>query len=281
MALGVRLMREEDIGLGLTLCRLAGWNQIEDDWRRLLTLSPDGVFAAEYRGQACGTASATSYGTRAAWIGMVLVHPSFRRRNIGSTLMERCIEYLKAKHLETIRIDATDQGRPVYLKLGFEDERPIYRYAAPKPDQAPAAPAQKGIDEGLWPAITECDQVAFGADRLALLKLLNAQGGAAVIRASSGIKGYGFARRGFHASYIGPIVAVDAAAARDVILTLLAALPDGEVCWDILPDNVSAKDLATSLGFTVHRRLTRMYLGEFIHPGDLTLIYGTAGFELG
>ena len=282
MALAIRTMQKTDIPLGLELCREAGWNQLEADWRRLLTLSPEEVFVGEYKGHPCGTASATSYGTATAWIGMVLVRSDWRRRGIGSALMKRCIDHLRDKGVETIRIDATDQGRPVYLKLGFDDERPIHRYAGPRPSPLEENPAVKPVNASLWPLIAECDGVAFGADRLRLLKLFGEQDFSAVLTTAEGaIKGYGFARRGFEASYIGPIVAVDSHTARLIILKLFGDLPEGPVLWDILPDNVAAKDMAASLGFRVQRRLTRMHLGKPLRVGDLNVIYGTAGFELG
>ena len=117
--LNIRLMRPADIPFGLELCRQAGWNQLEDDLRRLLELAPEGFFLAEDDGRPCGAASAVAYGVHTAWIGMVLVHKDFRRRGIGAQLMARCIETLRARRIESIKLDATDQGRPVYLKLGF------------------------------------------------------------------------------------------------------------------------------------------------------------------
>ena len=281
MALEIRRMGKEDIPLGFELCRLAGWNQTESDWARLLTLSPEGVFVAEYKGQPCATASATSYGTRTAWIGMVLVNPEFRRRSIGSSLMRHCIGYLRGKGVESIKIDASDQGRPVYLKLGFDDERPLHRYVGKRPEGPQEAPEVPAFTPEVLDAVAECDRVAFGADRLPLLRLLSEQGLSAVVGATSGVKGYGFARTGTLASHIGPIVAVDADTAGQIARSLVAQLPEGMVCWDVLPDNVAAKALAASCGFTLHRRFTRMCLGSQVHTGDLSVIYGTAGLELG
>jgi GNAT superfamily N-acetyltransferase len=279
--LNIRLMTPADIPLGLTLCRLAGWNQTEADWQRLLTLSRHSVFVAEYKAHACATACATSYGTKAAWIGMVLVHPDFRRRDIGSSLMRYCLDWLRAKGVESIKIDASDQGRPVYLRLGFDDERPVHRYVGVKASGLDPYPDVSPISADLWPAIAQCDQAAFGADRLPLLKLLATEATAAAAVSATEVKGYGFARRGFHASYIGPVIAVDAPTAHRIVVTLLCGLPEGEVYWDILPDNVAAKRLAAQQGFTLRRRFTRMCVGSSSHPGNLNLIFGTAGLELG
>jgi GNAT superfamily N-acetyltransferase len=279
--LTIRTMTVADIGVGLELCRLAGWNQLEPDWQRLLALAPDGVFIAEEDGRPCGSGSTTVYGNRTAWIGMILVHPAFRNRGIGTAIMNKCIEHLQSKAVESIKLDATDLGRPVYLKLGFLDERPIHRYAGKRPRGVAAHRETRAIAADDWPAIGNVDRMAFDADRLDLLRILSGEAPAAVISDSGRVRGYGFARRGYNASFVGPAVATDADAARAIVETLLAGLPDGEVFWDVLPDNTAGKELAESLGLTVARRLVRMYLGSHVHPGDVNLVYGAAGFELG
>jgi len=277
----MRTMRADDIALGLQLCRHAGWNQLEADWKRLLAIEPDGVFVAEQDGQPCGTASTTCYGKEIAWIGMVLVHPDFRSRGIGSALMTRCIEYLRARRIRSIKLDATDLGRPVYLKLGFKDEQPIWRFAGPKSQRAHPQAEVGALQDKHWSAIARLDDQAFGADRLELLKLFARDGLSAVVEASDGVQAYGFARTGFHASFVGPVVATRPQAARSVVESLLADLPEGNIFWDILPDNTAAAQLAESLGFAVARRLMRMYLGRRAHPGETNMVYGAAGFEVG
>lgn len=277
----IRPMLPSDIPVGLALCRLAGWNQLEGDWRRLLTLAPDGVFVAEEEGERCGTASAIHYAHRTAWIGMVLVHPAFRRRGIGSALMRHGIEQLQARGVEAIKLDATDDGRPVYLKLGFQDERPAWRcQATERPPVASAAPVRPIVEED-WPALVAMDQDAFDADRMALLRLLYRDGASAILYRQGEVAAYGFSRPGFHASHLGPVVARDGEAARQVVETLLAGLPEGPVYWDLLPDNAAAVELCRSLGFAVVRRLTRMYLGTQMHPGEVSRVYAATGFELG
>ena len=280
--LKMRLMTKADIPLGLELCRLAGWNQLEADWQRLLALAPDGCFVAEENGRPCGTGTTTCYGKRTAWIGMILVHPDFRNRGIGTAIMDKLIAHLRAQKIESIKLDATDLGRPVYLKLGFLDERPIHRYKGKKPSGIAADPKARPIQPTDWRAIAKIDRAAFDADRTELLHLLRREGNVtAIVRAEREVRGYGFARKGFNASFLGPVVATDAGAARAVIATLLAGLPDGLVFWDILPDNAACKELAESLGFEAARLLIRMYLGTRVHPGDVSLVYGAAGFELG
>src|SRR5438309_1879941 len=52
----IRAMTAEDLPLGLSLSRQAGWNQTEEDWRRLFALQSDGCFVAELEGRIVATA---------------------------------------------------------------------------------------------------------------------------------------------------------------------------------------------------------------------------------
>lgn len=276
--INLRNMELSDIEFGLQLCRLTHWNQLENDWRNLFAVSPQGVFIAEYDGVKCATASAVNYGTKIGWIGMVLVHPDFRRKGIASALMNKCIEHLHNLKVETIKLDATDQGKPVYAKLGFMDEQIIYRSVMNK--QASAKQIHQKTEMN-WEWINKTDLHIFGADRSALLKTLSNNGHfVQMLDSSANTFGYGFARLGFDASYIGPLIASDPNIAEKILTNLLVELPSGPVYIDTLSGNKNSNDLVHSIGFKVARELTRMYLGSF-NDGITEKIYSVAGFELG
>ena len=74
-----------------------------------------------------GTITTTSYGTELAWIGMMLVHPDFRRRGIATALMKAGLDYLRGGGVRCMKLDATPAGQPVYEKLGFQPEWSIER----------------------------------------------------------------------------------------------------------------------------------------------------------
>ena len=122
-----RVMTPDDIPFGMELKGHAGWNQTEQDWRRFLRLNPEGCFVGLIDGQAAGTITTTVYERRLAWIGMVLVHPSFRRRGLGSAMLCHALDYLNRRGVQTVKLDATDAGRKVYEPLGFVDEVPMER----------------------------------------------------------------------------------------------------------------------------------------------------------
>src|ERR1044072_2141876 len=126
-ALEIRLLVESDIPAAMELKEAACWNQTEADWRRLLSLEPNGCFGAVKDGRLVGTTTTTIYG-ELAWIGMVLVEPQQRRQGIAAKLMNAAVEYLEGK-VETIKLDATALGQPVYEKFGFEVESEVERWA--------------------------------------------------------------------------------------------------------------------------------------------------------
>src|SRR5438093_626515 len=71
----LRQMTHADIPAGLRLCRAAGWNQLESDWRCFLELNPEGCRVAESESRVAGTVTTLRYEAKFSWISMVLVDP--------------------------------------------------------------------------------------------------------------------------------------------------------------------------------------------------------------
>ncbi|MCS6953442.1 MAG: GNAT family N-acetyltransferase [Bryobacterales bacterium] len=261
------------IPAAMRLNLLAGWNQTQADWQRVLELEPEGCFGLFRDGLLVSTTTAVCYGRKLAWIGMVLTDPEYRNRGYARRLMEHALAFLEARGVEWIKLDATAMGRPLYRKLGFEDEAPVERWAAVAPAMSPAT-------TGDYVADAELDLRAFGADRSALLARL-ARGEAAAIPG----QGFAFARPGSLAAYFGPCVARSAEAARNLLQWCLGRHAGQPVFWDLLPANEAALALAREFGFERRRELVRMVRrgaaarGSFDH--DDSLIYAIAGFEYG
>lgn len=233
----------------LHLSAAAGWNQTADDWLRLLELEPEGCFGIEADGRIAASATVITYGSDVAWIGMVLTLPEYRGRGYATQLMRRCIEYCDERRIRTVRLDATEMGRPVYAKLGFVDEYEVQRRAGELPPGEPRPPV---FD-------LELDRLAFGADRRRLVEKT------------------GFSRPGRVASYIGPVTARTAAEARDIVLHCGVS---GPCFWDVPAANPAALDLAGNLGFQPVRRLIRMRRGPAVAERP-EYVFALAGFEYG
>ena len=106
----------DDVG---ALVAEARWNQTADDWR--LFIERGRVHAAHTpEGRIIATAATLPYGDRFAWVSMVLVAGQYRRRGLATLLMRRAMDDLSAARLVPV-LDATPDGRPVYLALGFAD----------------------------------------------------------------------------------------------------------------------------------------------------------------
>src|SRR5579871_2520069 len=115
----VRLLKEEDVAAATELSAEAGWNQTVDDWRMLLQLAPDGCFGMDADGRLVSTATFVCFGRELAWIGMVLTTAAYRRRGFARKLLGQAIERADELGIESLKLDATDQGQPLYESLGF------------------------------------------------------------------------------------------------------------------------------------------------------------------
>src|SRR5690242_709792 len=106
-----------DAATGLLLSTEAQWNQNEADWRFFL-MKGTVLGIRDPSKQLIATAALLPYSERNAWISMVLVTESWRRRGLATRLVDACLE--KANKLGIITwLDATPAGATVYGPLGF------------------------------------------------------------------------------------------------------------------------------------------------------------------
>jgi GNAT superfamily N-acetyltransferase len=274
----IRLLFESDIPSAMRLKEAAGWNQTEADWRRLLSLQPEGCFAAVRDGCLVGTTTATIYG-ELAWIGMVLVDPEYRRQGIASRLMSVALDYLNEK-VETIKLDATALGRPVYEQFGFAVESKVERWTGSLGSSR--RETRIVIDRETIRELLELDRLAFGADRSELIEKLIADAcvSPVLIGAADGaLSGYALARSGTPKTYVGPVVANDPQMIATLLDQMLSQLPGREIYIDINRECVADTSLLSDRGFVKERDLIRMVNG----PSQKTspLVVAIAGPEVG
>jgi GNAT superfamily N-acetyltransferase len=225
-----------DIAAGLRLCRAAGWNQLDRDWRVFLDHYPEGCFAAEVQGAVIGSVTTIRY-EHVAWISMLLVDPDWRGRGVGRALLERALDVLS--DARCVKLDATPEGRRLYVQYGFQDEMRLWRMEGsgggmpdrdvrPLPALHPALERNWQMPNGDWAGV----------------------------------------RPGYLATQIGPVVAESAVNAARLVRHAMAA---GERFFLDAPEPV---DWAAPLGFTPRRELLRMWRGEFqpTAPGTFAII---------
>jgi GNAT superfamily N-acetyltransferase len=208
---------------------------------------------------------------------MVLVHPDFRRRGIGTALLKHAIRHLREeREIRCVKLDATPDGQPLYEKLGFQAEFGLKRWLR----KGPEGEAKKsGEPKELSEAALKLDRQIFGTDRGELLRRL-AREGLSVCERPDG--SFGLMRDGNRAIYVGPISATDEEAGVSIASELIAQADETRwVFWDFPDANLAAADLARSLGFEPIRDLTRMWLGENATQSDQKRTFGIADFGLG
>ena len=149
-----------------------GWNQPEAEILEIIRRSGKFLFGAFCREQLIGTAASYAYPDGGfAFINEVIVDSRFRRRGIAAALLRELIP-LTAAEYPVLRLYATEMGRPLYEKFGFEP------YAAlsflqltpaetPNPDGSVMPLTQNELAEA-----AELDRNNFGADRSELIRSL-------------------------------------------------------------------------------------------------------------
>jgi len=212
---------------------------------------------------------------------MILVTAQWRRRGFATHMMRRCIDALLAHGL-TPALDATPEGRQVYLPLGFADVYTITRYfaAAPLAPSRDVAVRPMGADD--LPAISAYDREPFGDDRAFMFEHLRRRlpQAALLAEADGRIRGFVLGRNGQASTQIGPLVAEDDATALALLRHALAGV-SGPVCLDLVDRHTSMRDWLVAHGFAPQFPFIRMIHGRsepFDDPARIRLI---AGPELG
>jgi GNAT superfamily N-acetyltransferase len=269
----VRRLEASDIPQAVELSEQAGWNQTIEDWRLLIDLSPDACFAIAVDGELAATTTLIRYGRRLAWIGMVLTKEPYRGRGFAKRLLTEVLNHADQLGIETVKLDATDQGQPLYEQMGFRCEQPVERWSRRASEDAGVAMPRVKV---LLPEdCRTADQHAFGVDRSELLHWLGRRG----ISQLNG-NSYMMTRPGRNSDYLGPSVCDAPESARKLVEQALENGKDRGWAWDLLPRNSNAVAIARDLGFSPSRHLQRMVRGKDLQVQE-ALIYAIAGFELG
>lgn len=204
----------------LALSQQAQWPHRIEDWAMGLALSK-GV-AAVHQGRVLGTAMATLYGDDVATINMVIVDETMRGLGIGKRLMDFALNAASGREC---RLVATQDGLPLYEKLGFRETYRIVQHQG----QVSSIQPSEGVEWAGAQDLTEClslDCAACGMDRNNLLGYLAQHGRLAVIRRDGCILGFGAIRHFGRGEVVGPVVAENAADAK-MLLSFLFAGKDG------------------------------------------------------
>ena len=259
-----------DAQAGLVLSTEAGWNQNEADWRFFLNKGI--VFGLRDGDRLVATAALLPHSANNAWISMVLVTPSWRRRGIATKLVDACLN-VAAKRGLTTWLDATPAGAAVYGPLGFTPALQLRRLRLQKPQ---GSTATRPLSAGNFDALAARDGSAMGFDRSTLLSEFSARPGSRIV---SDDRTMALVRNGRTARHIGPLLADR----PDQALALVDAIVGSETGPWLIDAVHSQEEFLSGLvqsGWNIERPFQRMRFGPAPVP-PAQLPFAVAGPEFG
>jgi len=266
----LRLGPDDALG-GLALSTEAQWNQNEADWRFFLTQGT--VFGArDNDGRLIATAALLPYRSGNAWISMVLVTASSRRRGLATRLVDACLDAASQQGFTTW-LDATPAGAAVYGPLGFTPTLQLRRFCFGNSTRPAGALQLPPCDLKRFIAR---DVSTMGFDRSALLTELSGRPGSLLLSNSDAVA---LVRDGRKARHIGPLFAEG----PDRALALVDEIVRSDA-GPLLIDAVTEQDEflkgLTGAGWTIERPFQRMRFGRATAlPAELP--FAVAGPEYG
>lgn len=212
------------------------------------------------------------------WIGTVWVEPAWRRRGIGLDITRVIIETAESAGCRTLVLVATDAGRPLYERLGFEVQTWYRILEAPGLDGQAPDPRVRAFRPDDLDAMAALDAAATGEDRRHLLEAFAASDTTRVLERGGGSLG-GFVVRAPWGG--GATIAPDRDAALAILLARrVASGAGGRVRAGLLTENEAGLEALEAAGWHDSWRAPRLIRGE---PLDWqpTSIWGQFNHALG
>jgi GNAT superfamily N-acetyltransferase len=254
----IRPMLADDIPAAAQVVLEGGWSDRSGFFAWAVDHSTCSPIVADDGGRIVGTGLGTANG-RVGWVGAIFVAQDRRRNGLGSALSTAVISELERNGCTTQVLIATDEGRPIYERLGFRLQT---RYVlAQAPDDPPTA--DDGVVRTYEPddfgAIARLDRAATGEDRSAILRSLADPSSCRVATHADGTIG-GFVLR---ASWGGrALVATE----PDLALALLddrrRSNPDHAVRIGLLEANIEGRKRLARAGWSERPGGPRLLRGE-------------------
>ncbi|MHA1791292.1 MAG: GNAT family N-acetyltransferase [Promethearchaeota archaeon] len=306
----IRKMQQDDIFSLMKLKNKVGWNQVEDDWLRLLELNPAGCFTCFDEDKLIASVTTTYWDNKkVGWIGMLIVDEKYRGRGIGKTMLSHAVQYLKEQDIRLIMLDATPAGKALYEKQGFKTSHIINRYVLGstikvrnmpltfKIDDFLAIDVENALVQGfkekdLEDLVLNTDKELIGEDRSNIISRLFNERVDNVIASVEKLKnasffrpnGYALYREGMSHFQLGPLVAKNTSIAVNLIKRILAKRQGKSFILDIPSFQDGFTKFVREIGGLKERNFYRMYLaneGFYNEVCNYPFEYCTSGPEKG
>jgi GNAT superfamily N-acetyltransferase len=228
-----------------------------------------------------GTGVGTVNGA-AGWVGTVFVAPAHRGKGLGRALTGAVIDALEEAGCRTLVLVASEEGLPLYERLGF---RVVTHYHVLDHAGLPSAPEVepaggirvRAFEPGDLDAMTVIDRAATGEDRAHLLRALASPAAARCAVRDGGVRGFLVLAPWRGAATI--------ATGADDALALLddhrrRAGPGGRVRTGVLAENEEGLARLLDAGWTEAWQAPRLERGEMLDWSPSS-IWGQLQYAMG
>lgn len=222
--LGLRIivdrLRKENIEDIVALSSYIGWDYNGEE---IETIFDSGIVYGVWnrRKELIASAAIILYGEKVASIGMVIVHPDYKGRGIGKAITDSCIKSVSTQ--TPIMLIATDEGKPLYEKLGFRAVSYVSKYICNSYNVNDYCIGNEdyimNYEECDLEKIIKIDEDAFGTSRNEFLKQRIMQSDQCVVvkDTKENVVGYGISIQTPENKIIGPIAAKNDAMAMRIV----------------------------------------------------------------
>jgi ribosomal protein S18 acetylase RimI-like enzyme len=175
----IRPMTADDLDAAIGLARAQGWRDRTRFYEFVMRVPTCQPVVGTVGDRLVATGLATANG-RVGWLSAIAVEAEFRRRGFGRAVTEELMRRLEAAGCETLSLEATDAGRPMYERMGFRLVSHYHQLQADHLAERPAPPQGtrvRKLEPGDLRAVLELDRMATAEDRSAPLTVLAESGG--------------------------------------------------------------------------------------------------------
>lgn len=264
----VEKMSDDDFEFAVDLTDSVDWGFVEDDFKFMMRLEPEGCFVLYNDEVKIGIATTISYDGM-GWFGNLIVEHQHRGKGAGAFLVRHALKYLVNKGANFVGLYSYVSKVPFYESLGFTRNIGYKAMRAEKLSPSELLKNNSEIQEASkqdLKNLVEYDKGRFGADRGKLLKAIMAipRNMCYLSYKNSRLRGYIMAKVYKGVAEIGPLVCERKK--NNLELGLLQAVFGEIEGYDVslcLPEKESnVLDFLQKWGFVDDFPLTRMFFNR-------------------
>ncbi|CAM3654077.1 Acetyltransferase (GNAT) family protein [Vibrio aerogenes CECT 7868] len=268
----IRPMDEKDMADAHVMTQALHWPHTLQDWQQIVSVGHALVMEAE--GRLIGTACLVPQGKYAS-VGLIVISDDFQGRGLGRQIMNDIMSC--AEPGSYLYLTATEMGKPLYQKIGFEEYAVIEQYQNVVETEKvtlvhPKADAGiRKMDVGEEQTLKQMMNASCGMDRGAIGDLvLNTSNQTLVIEDEGKITGFAVCRDFGRGCCIGPVIAENPQHALALISHQLLACDQQFVRLDIVNQYREIGTQLSAWGLNKVDTVSQMVKGEVPRAeGDL------------